>query len=432
MIQQPIINKIQNLIDYDKYIEEKEEPKINIIKKDTNGEVFTPISLANSIIENYIPKSIYKNPQLKWLEPCAGNGSFLIATYIKLFYYLENWEPDNVKRRKHIIENMLYMVEIDRSNYNKLRRIFGPNANIKCSDFLNVKYDVNFDVIIGNPPFQDNYGLTNKGKRILGGKTKLYEKIFIKSFSILKEGGYLTFITPDNIFSGITESYRLLVENHVKQIHFGLKEYFPTIQQDMCSFVVLKGATGSTTITSSNNSSELNIKLILRPVNPIKMWNKHTEILVKKYITNERNDAVYNRGKNIANYKGNKYQLIYTKDKFLQTNNKELAVGIDQKKAVIFFISHEANFKMDFDGKYGVGPNTFYILFDSINSGKRLEHFLSSNEYKELVESTRTTRQYIKIALIEYLNLNLIMKPNIKAKTRKHKTNLNKTKKHKK
>ncbi len=426
MVQQPIINKIKNLFDYNNYI--KDQTKINNIKKDTKGEVFTPISLVNLMLKNYIPKSTFKNPNLKWLEPSAGNGSFAIAIYIHLFNSLKTWEPDDIKRRKHIIENMIYMVEIDRTNYNKLKKIFGPNANIKCADFLNINYDFDFDIIIGNPPFQDNYGLTNKGKRILGGKTKLYEKIFIKAFSMLKKGGYLSFIVPDNIFSGLTESYKLLVENHVLKIHFGLKEEFPTIQQDMCHFVVLKGATGSTTITSSN----LTVKLVLRPVNPIKMWNKRTEMLVKKYITNERNKAIYNRGKNIDNYKGNKYKLIYTKDNFLQTNNKELAVGIDQKKAIIFFISPNAEFKMDFEGKYGVGPNTFYIPFETNISGKRLEHFLNSNDYKELVESTRTTRQYIKIALIEYLNLDLIMKPNINVKTRKNKTNLNKTKKRKK
>lgn len=425
---QPIINKIQNLSDYEKFIE---PTKINIKKKDTKGEVFTPIELCIEILDKNIPNSIWHNPNLKWLEPSAGTGNFLVYIFIKLFHGLESWQPNIDKRKKHIIENMLYMVEVDKINCNKLKKIFGSNANIKCDDMLKVSYDFTFDIIIGNPPFQDNYGLTKEGKRILGGKTKLYEKIFVKSFDILKKGGYLIFISPDNIFSGITQSYNLLVNNHVKNITFGLKHYFPSIQQDMCYFILKKGTTGNTEIINTITKNKFITKLILRPVNPIKNWTKHTELLVKKYVSNERNNAIYNRGKNISEYKGSKYELIYTNNENLYTNNKDLAVGLDQPKVIIFFISPNFEFKMDYRGIYGIGPNTFYIPFQTKKEGQALEKFFSSNNYKELAETTKTTRQYIKIALIEYLNLNFIMNKSKLQKTKKKKTTNNKTKKNK-
>jgi hypothetical protein len=84
---------------------------------------------------------------------------------------------------------------------------------------------------------------------------------------------------------------------------------------------------------------------------------------------------------------------------------------------------------MDFSGKFGVGPNTFYIPFHSIIEGKKLEAFLNSSYYKTLALATKTTRQYLKIAFIEYLNFSKIMK---KEYSKKHKQNdKNKTLKNK-
>jgi hypothetical protein len=73
---------------------------------------------------------------------------------------------------------------------------------------------------------------------------------------------------------------------------------------------------------------------------------------------------------------------------------------------------------MDYSGKFGAGPNTFYIPFNTISEGKKLEHFLNSQDYKTLALATKTTRQYLKIAFIEHLNLTKIMGNN---KTKKHK-----------
>lgn len=102
-------------------------------------------------------------------------------------------------------------------------------------------------------------------------------------------------------------------------------------------------------------------------------------------------------------YKGTKYKLIYTPDKLLHTNNADLAVGLNTKKAIIFAMSPDLSFTMDYKGSYGVGPNTIYIPFNNERDGKRIEEFLKSTDYSIIALATKTTRQYIKLALIEYL-----------------------------
>ena len=60
---------------------------------------------------------------------------------------------------------------------------------------------------------------------------------------------------------------------------------------------------------------------------------------------------------------------------------------------------------MDYTGKYGVGPNTFYIPFQTQSQGRNLEAFLKSDYYKTLALACKTNRQFLKIGFVEHLNL---------------------------
>ena len=85
---------------------------------------------------------------------------------------------------------------------------------------------------------------------------------------------------------------------------------------------------------------------------------------------------------------------------------------------------------MDYSGKFGAGPNTFYIPFNTITEGKKLEQFLGSPDYKTLALATKTTRQYLKIAFIEHLKLTTIFNSNkTKKYIKKHNKTHNKTRK---
>lgn len=111
--------------------------------------------------------------------------------------------PNREKRKKHILENMIYMCEINKDNINTLKNTFGVNANIIHQDFLSTMNENNnkqfYDVIIGNPPYNSN-GLkkvptNSKLLKKHDGETRWIE--FVKhSMSLLKENGYLNMIIP--------------------------------------------------------------------------------------------------------------------------------------------------------------------------------------------------------------------------------------------
>ena len=402
-------------------------------EKDKYGEVFTSPLLIEKML-NLFPSNVWTNHELKWLDPSTGTGFYMIFVYTRLMKGLKSWEANEEKRSKHIIEKMLYMVEINNTNCEICKGLFGTQINLICSDFLDeIKFKTNknmlFDCIVGNPPYQDDYGLTNNGKRINGGKSKLYERFFLKCVSLLQPNGYLSFVVPNNIFSGNgSKSYNMILENYIRFVSFNPNnsQYFPKIQQPVCYFILHKTNNNKDTTIEYADKKLFKVKLLDRPVNPIQNWTPKTEKLIRKFVSNNRNNVVYNRGKNIDSYKGDKYKIAYTPSKMLHTNNLDLAAGYGIKKAILFSMSNDLEFKMDYSGKLGAGPNTFYIPFMNASDGKKLEAFLNSKEYKILAKATKSTRQYLKISFIEYIKLTNIFK---KHKTRKAKKTTRRTKK---
>jgi hypothetical protein len=107
---------LQSLIDNPKELLEliNECLKPKDIKKKQFGEVFTPMLLVNEMLDK-LPKEVWKNKDLKWLEPCCGMGNFPIAVYLRLIEGLKEEIKDVKERKKLILENMIYMSELNKN-----------------------------------------------------------------------------------------------------------------------------------------------------------------------------------------------------------------------------------------------------------------------------------------------------------------------------
>ena len=189
----------------------------------THGEVMTPIWLVEDML-NTLPSEVWSNPNLKWLDPCAGVGTFPSIVVQRLMKGLENVIPNPEKRYGHIVENMIYVCELQEKNLFVFNCVFdlGDNnaTNSYCGSFLDDGFDNHmkniwgvekFDIVIGNPPYQTQ----NEGDR----KTTPIWHLFVKkSLDILIGGGYLNMVHPSgwrNI-EGNFKSIQLLMKS--KQI----------------------------------------------------------------------------------------------------------------------------------------------------------------------------------------------------------------------
>jgi hypothetical protein len=174
------------------YINQNLTPKENERKK--LGEIFTPMWLVDEILDK-LPKEVWTKKDYTWLDPAVGIGNFPVAIYMKLMKGLESVFPDEEKRRKHILEKMLYMIDISDKNIFILKKILCGdkyNLNIHKGSFLkrDCNYTFKFDIILGNPPY--NPPKTDTGS----SGNSIWPHFVIKSFYMVNDKGFLLFIHP--------------------------------------------------------------------------------------------------------------------------------------------------------------------------------------------------------------------------------------------
>lgn len=144
-------------------------------EKAQHGEVFTPISLVCEMLDT-LPKDVWSNPNLKWLDPANGIGNFPVICYYRLMKGLVDKIPNERERSRHIIDKMLYMVELNPVNARVCKKIFGildssAKPNIATANFLTGNWKKQFggvekfDIIMGNPPYNEGGIRQIKGKK---------------------------------------------------------------------------------------------------------------------------------------------------------------------------------------------------------------------------------------------------------------------------
>lgn len=134
------------------------------------------------------------------------------------------------------------------------------NAKINITTDLQELVDKNmkFDVIIGNPPYQND---KKNGAGTGSGHSALYLEFVKISHKLLKNDGIISFITPSTIFIGSDAKTKIMVGKNAifstKFIDFNINNYFK-IGQDICRWIATPKKSNIITTISDGRKIDLN------------------------------------------------------------------------------------------------------------------------------------------------------------------------------
>jgi hypothetical protein len=404
-------------------IREKIEEYLPVKEHEKNkyGEVFTPKSLIDEMLDK-LPSNVWKNPNLKWLDPANGTGNFPMVVFNRLMKGLREKIPNKTKRRNHIIKNMLYMVELNPKNVAVSRKIFGPKANIHCGSFLEdgwkEEFNVEkFDVIVGNPPYNKEKIL---GKGQAKGGNDLYPFFIIKSIEFLNEDGLLCFINPPkwrapNKKGNILQVGSLLKNKQILFLRIigfkETKEYFNISGRVDYYILQNKENTKSTEIIDELGEKHL-LKLNEMPFLPNYAYKDINKILTTedKGIDVIYSSSIYDTRK-LKEHKTSEYKypvlhsIKQNGEKIIYYTNDNTKGHFGIPKVIIIKGLYPYSYN-DYEGNYGMSNYSFGIPILSKREGDLIMKAIDTPIFKKIIASTKWNSGYTEHSMFSYFKPN--------------------------
>ena len=317
----------------------------------SNDEVFTPPEVVNQMLD-MLPQELFRNPDTTFLDPACKTGVFLRDIAKRLIVGLEPQFPDLQERLDHIFHKQLFGIAITELTsllsrrgvycskypqsefsvtqfdsaegnirFKKIHHTWKNGSCIYCGasqseydrdDILesyayellhttNAKeiFNMKFDVIIGNPPYQ----LSDGGGT--GKSAKPIYQLFVSQAKKLNPR-YMSMIIPSRWFSGGKglDDFRseMLSDKRIRKLvdYDNFKEVFPGVDLagGACFFLWDRDTPGTCEVTNvSGNKRNSTVRELdeyetfIRSNQAVAIVNRIRKLNYKKHL----NEIVYSR-----------------------------------------------------------------------------------------------------------------------------------------
>lgn len=263
---------------------------------------------------------------------------------------------------------------------NQIKRKY-PSITVMKGDFTELEFDMKFDVVVGNPPYQGNNDKGTKQPK----SHNLWSKFVDKGSELLNTDGYIAFVTPDSWMSPNSQVLKMFKDNSLIWVDTEVGKYF-TVGSSFTAWVMQKN---KNTPTALIDGLEVDLaKLQYLPRNFSKTFPIHNKVINSAHpkldILCDTSCHSDHKHKNFSDTKDTtyKYETFHTnaQTKFCKKQSKDFL-----KSKIIWTTS--GYFKPFYsEGNLGTSEVCQYILTNSAES-QHILSYLNSKLYKFIVNT---------------------------------------------